>query len=34
MCIGRTNIELDERACSRVMERYDLPSKRAAVNFA
>ncbi len=34
MCMGRTNIDLDERACSRVMERYELPSKRAAVNFA
>lgn len=34
MCMARTNIDLDDRACAAVMRRYDLPSKRAAVNFA
>jgi Arc/MetJ family transcription regulator len=32
--MARTNLDLDERACATVMRRYDLPSKRAAVNFA
>ncbi|MDQ6615845.1 MAG: type II toxin-antitoxin system VapB family antitoxin [Actinomycetota bacterium] len=32
--MARTNIDLDERACRAVMERYHLPTKRAAVNFA
>jgi Arc/MetJ family transcription regulator len=32
--MGRTNIELDDRLVGRVMERYRLPSKRAAVDFA
>ncbi len=30
----RTNIDIDEAACARVMARYGLASKRAAVNFA
>jgi Arc/MetJ family transcription regulator len=30
----RTNLDLDEQACATVMRRYELPSKRAAVNFA
>lgn len=34
MCMARTNLDLDEAACAIVMRRYDLPSKRAAVNFA
>jgi Arc/MetJ family transcription regulator len=34
MCMARTNVDLDEHACATVMRRYDLPSKRAAVNFA
>ncbi len=29
-----TNLELDEAACSLVMRRYGLTSKRDAVNFA
>lgn len=33
-CMARTNIDLDEDACRSVMERYRLPSKRQAVNFA
>ncbi|MDQ6725589.1 MAG: type II toxin-antitoxin system VapB family antitoxin [Actinomycetota bacterium] len=32
--MSRTNIDLDEDACRAVMERYRLPTKRAAVNFA
>lgn len=34
MCVARTNIEIDEALIQRVMERYGLPSKRAAVDFA
>ena len=34
MCMSRTNIDLDEDACRAVMERYQLRSKRDAVNFA
>jgi Arc/MetJ family transcription regulator len=34
MCMGRTNIDLDDEACSTVMYRYHLSSKRDAVNFA
>jgi Arc/MetJ family transcription regulator len=30
----RTNIDIDERACTVVMRRYGLATKRAAVNFA
>lgn len=33
-CIARTNIDLDEKACRSVMERYHLATKREAVNFA
>jgi Arc/MetJ family transcription regulator len=32
--MSRTNIELDDRLLARVMDRYQLPSKRAAVDFA
>jgi Arc/MetJ family transcription regulator len=32
--MSRTNIELDDRLVERVMDRYQLPSKRAAVDFA
>lgn len=30
----RTNIDIDDEACETVMRRYELPSKREAVNFA
>ena len=30
----RTNIDLDDTACDAVMRRYDLATKREAVNFA
>ncbi len=33
-CMSRTNIDIDEDACRVVMERYQLRSKRDAVNFA
>jgi Arc/MetJ family transcription regulator len=32
--MGRTNIEIDGRLIERVMRRYGLPTKRAAVDFA
>ena len=33
-CMTRTNIDIDDRACAEVMRRYDLGTKREAVNFA
>jgi len=33
-CVSRTNIDIDDAACKVVMRRYDLPTKREAVNFA
>jgi Arc/MetJ family transcription regulator len=32
--MSRTNIDIDDDACSVVMERYHLRSKRDAVNYA
>ncbi|MDE0213382.1 MAG: type II toxin-antitoxin system VapB family antitoxin [Deltaproteobacteria bacterium] len=32
--MARTNIDIDDEACTEVMRRYRLPSKREAVNFA
>lgn len=32
--MARTNIDLDEELVARVMERYSLPSKKSAVDFA
>jgi Arc/MetJ family transcription regulator len=32
--MGRTNIEIDDELVGRVMRRYRLPSKRAAVDLA
>lgn len=32
--MSRTNIDIDDEACTEVMRRYRLPSKREAVNFA
>ena len=34
MCMVRTNIDIDDDACSAVMRRYGLTTKREAVNFA
>lgn len=33
-CMSRTNIDLDDVACLAVMERFQLDSKREAVNLA
>jgi Arc/MetJ family transcription regulator len=33
-CMSRTNIDIDEDACNVVMRRYQLATKREAVNFA
>ena len=32
--MARTNIDIDDRACAEVMRRYNLATKREAVNFA
>jgi Arc/MetJ family transcription regulator len=32
--MARTNIDIDEDACRRVMERFNLTTMRDAVNFA
>ena len=32
--MSRTNIDVDDEACRVVMERYQLKTKRDAVNFA
>jgi len=32
--MARTNIDIDDDACAMVMRRYDLATKREAVNFA
>lgn len=32
--MARTNIDIDERLIAKVMEIYQLPTKRAAVDFA
>lgn len=33
-CMTRTNIDIDDDACERVMRRYGLRTKREAVNLA
>ncbi len=33
-CMARTNIDIDEDLCQRVMDRYHLSTKREAVNLA
>jgi Arc/MetJ family transcription regulator len=32
--MGRTNVEIDDEVIARVMRRYRLPTKRAAVDLA
>lgn len=32
--MSRTNIDIDDELVARVMAKYDLPSKRAAVDLA
>lgn len=34
MCMSRTNIEINDAACATVMKRFNLTTKREAVNFA
>ena len=33
-CMARTSLDLDDDACRAVMDRYQLSTKRDAVNFA
>lgn len=33
-CMARTNIDIDDDLCRRVMERYHLRTKREAVDLA
>lgn len=33
-CMTRTNVDIDDEACAAVMERYQLATKREAINFA
>jgi Arc/MetJ family transcription regulator len=32
--MARTNIDIDEQACAEIMRRYELTTKRDAVNLA
>ncbi len=32
--MARTNVDIDEQACAEVMRRYQLATKREAINFA
>jgi Arc/MetJ family transcription regulator len=32
--MARTNIDIDEKACRKIMQRYGFTTKREAVNFA
>ncbi len=34
MIVARTNIDIDEEACRRVMERFNLTTMKDAVNLA
>ena len=34
MIMARTNIDIDEEACRRVMERFNLSTMKEAVNLA
>lgn len=34
MCMTRTNIDIDDEACAIVMQRYQLMTKKEAVNLA
>ena len=33
-CMTRTNIDIDDDACREIMDRYQLATKREAVNLA
>ena len=32
-CMGRTNVDIDDKACAEVMRRYQLRTKPEAINF-
>lgn len=34
LCMSRTNVDIDDEACATVMRRYQLATKRDAINFA
>ena len=34
MCMSRTNIDIDDELIERVMHRYRLPTRKAAVDYA
>jgi Arc/MetJ family transcription regulator len=34
LCMGRTNVDIDDEACAKVMARYGFRTKREAINFA
>ena len=34
VCMSRTNVNIDDEACAEVMRRYQLATKREAINFA
>lgn len=34
VCMGRTNVDIDDEVCMKVMRRYGLRTKREAINFA
>ena len=34
VCMSRTNMDIDDKACAEVMRRYRLSTKREAINFA
>ena len=34
MCMSRTNIDIDDRSCAEIMRRYQLATKRDAINLA
>ena len=34
VCMSRTNVNVDDEACAEVMRRYQLATKREAINFA
>jgi Arc/MetJ family transcription regulator len=33
-CMSRTNLDIDDVACAKVMRRFELTTKREAVNLA
>lgn len=33
-CMARTNVDIDEKSCEVVMRRYNLSTKKEAVNMA